>query len=276
MRALLSLRHAAAGPFRSILIAGAMLAGLAGCATPPPADDPDAVAEFKELNDPLEPSNRVAYEVNTALDAAILEPAARAYRFVVPSPVRGGIDNLLDNLGTPVKLSNDMLSGKPRRAGDTTMRFLINTTAGMLGFFDVASGLGFRKHDSDFGLTLGSWGVSEGPYLFLPILGPSSPREFTGFVSDIAMDPFTWVGQGTAVKALSWSRTGVGAINAREKVLDPVEQTRKTALDPYATFRSLYRQHRASLLQKLKDDNRATIPVWFPDRAGQEINPTSR
>lgn len=269
-------RFKAAGTCRTLALTGFLALGLAGCATPPPASDPEAVAEFKELNDPLEPSNRVAYDINNALDTAIMEPTARAYRYVVPGAVRTGIDNVLDNLGTPVKLGNDMLAGKPRRAGDTTMRFLINTTAGMLGFFDVASGLGFKKHDTDFGLTLGSWGVSEGPYLFLPILGPSSPRELTGFVTDLAADPFTWVGQGTTVKALGWSRTGIGAVNAREKVLDPVEQTKKTALDPYATFRSLYRQYRAASLTRLQNDNRATIPVWFPDRAGQEINPPPR
>ncbi len=276
MPALIAACLPSAGLLRGLALTGLVLGGLAACATPPPDNDPDAVAEFKELNDPLEPTNRVGYAINDALDTVILEPAARAYRFVVPAPVRTGVDNVLDNLGTPVKLGNDMLAGKPRRAGDTTMRFLINTTAGMLGFFDVASGLGFKKHDTDFGLTLGSWGVDEGPYLFLPILGPSSPREATGFVADIVIDPFTWVGQGTTVKALGWARTGTGAVNAREKVLDPVEQTKKTALDPYATFRSLYRQYRAASLQKLRDDNRATIPVWFPDRAGQEINPPPR
>jgi len=276
MRSHSASRSKAAELFRTLAVTGFVAIGLAACATPPPDSDPEAVAEFKELNDPLEPANRVGYEINNALDTAIMEPTARAYRYVVPGVVRTGIDNVLDNLGTPVKLGNDMLAGKPRRAGDTTMRFLINTTAGMLGFFDVASGLGFKKHDTDFGLTLGSWGVSEGPYLFLPVLGPSSPRELTGFVTDRVADPFTWVGQGTAVQALGWSRTGIGAVNAREKVLDPVEQTKKTALDPYATFRSLYRQYRAASLQKLEADNRATIPVWFPDRAGQEINPPPR
>lgn len=273
MRFKIASRLSLAGLMRGLALVGLLAGGLAACATPPPDSDPDAVAEFRELNDPLEPSNRVSYAINDALDTAIMAPAARAYRFVVPGVVRTGVDNILDNLGTPVKLGNDMLAGKPRRAGDTTMRFLINTTAGMLGFFDVASGLGFKKHDTDFGLTLGSWGVDEGPFLFLPVLGPSSPRELTGFVGDRVADPFTWVGQGTAVQALGWSRFATGAVNAREKVLDPVEQTRKTALDPYATFRSLYRQYRAASLKKLQDDNRATIPVWFPDRAGQEINP---
>ena len=144
-----------------------------GCATPPPASDPDAVADFKETNDPLEPTNRVLYAINNGLDTVILRPVALAYRNVVPEPVRTGIHNVLSNLGTPVQLGNDILEAKPRRAGDTTMRFLINTTIGVVGIFDVAKELGYPNHDNDFGMTLALWGVPEGPFLFLPVLGPS-------------------------------------------------------------------------------------------------------
>jgi len=263
--------------FRRWTAAAAFLAiGLGGCATPPPADDPDAVADFKETNDPLEPTNRVFYAINNGIDTVILKPAAQAYRYVFPSPVRTGIDNLLSNLGTPVRLSNDMLEGKPRRAGDTAMRFVINTTVGVLGIFDVAKGWGYPAHDADFGMTLANWGVPDGPFLFLPILGPSGPRDAVGFGVDSVADPFTWVGQGAAVRALGWSRFVVSGISQREKALDPIDQVKKTALHPYATFRSLYRQYRASQLTNLRADNRATIPVWFPQRAGEEINPPPR
>lgn len=254
----------------------ALAVGLSACADAPPADDPEAVAEFKELNDPLEPTNRFFYVVYDRADTYVLEPIARAYRFVVPAPVRTGVSNSLSNLNTPVKLGNDILEGKPRRAGDTTMRFLINSTVGVLGVFDVAAEWGYAKHDADFGLTLGHWGIPDGPYLFLPVVGPSGTRDLTGFAVDTVGDPFMWVGQGTAVQALGWSRTYVKAINAREKALDPIESIRKTALDPYATFRSLYRQYREGQLTKLRDDNRATVPVWFPQMAGQQINPPSR
>lgn len=250
--------------------------GLAGCAETPPADDPEAVAEFKELNDPLEPTNRFFYVIYDRADTYVLEPIARAYREVVPAPVRTGVSNALSNLNTPVKLGNDILEGKPRRAGDTTMRFLINSTVGVLGVFDVASEWGYGKHDANFGLTLGHWGVPDGPYLFLPIVGPSNPRDLSGFAVDTVSDPFMWVGQGTVVKSLGWTRFYVDAVNARERALDPVESIKKTALDPYATFRSLYRQYREGQLAKLRDDNRATVPVWFPQMAGQEINPPSR
>jgi len=249
---------------------------LAGCASPPPADDPDAVADFKQTNDPLEPTNRVFYAVNNGLDTVILRPAAQAYRFVVPGPIRTGVHNVLTNLGTPVQLTNDILEGKPRRAGDTTMRFLINTTVGVLGVFDLAKGWGYPEHDADFGMTLANWGVPEGPFLFLPVLGPSDPRDAVGFGADQVLDPFMWVGQGAAVRALNWSRFGLNAVDARERVLDSVDQIKKTALDPYATFRSLYRQHRQAQIDALRNDTRATIPVWFPQPADGDRDRTAR
>ena len=153
---------------------------LAGCATKPPADDPDAVADYNQTDDPLEPTNRVFYAVNNGLDTVILRPLALGYRYAVPGAVRNGIHNVLSNIGTPAQLANDMLEGKPRRAGDTVMRFVINSTAGVLGIFDVATGWGYPNHDADFGMTLASWGVPEGPFLFLPVLGPSGPTRRVG------------------------------------------------------------------------------------------------
>jgi phospholipid-binding lipoprotein MlaA len=242
-----------------------LLAVVAGCATPPPADDPDAVADFKQTDDPLEPTNRVFYAINNGLDTVILRPAAIAYRYVVPGPVRDGVHNVLANLGTPIQLTNDMLEGKPRRAGDTAMRFVINSTVGVLGFFDIAKKWGYPDHDADFGMTLANWGVPEGPFLFLPVLGPTDPRDATGFGVDIALDPFTWIGgpHDTGLTIFKWSRYALNAVDARERVLDAIDQIKKTALDPYATFRSLYRQHRKSQIETLQNDDRATVPVWF-------------
>jgi phospholipid-binding lipoprotein MlaA len=251
-----------------VALAALLISGvLAGCATPPPADDPDAVADFKETNDPLEPTNRVFYDVNDALDTVLLRPLAKGYHYVVPEPVRNGVHNALGNLDTPVELADDMLAGKSRRAGDTTMRFLINTTVGLGGIFDVAEDWGYPAHDTDFGMTMASWGTPPGPFLYLPVLGPTDPRDVAGFGTDIAIDPFTWIGNGQTVSILGWTRYGVSAIDARERVLDPVDQIKKTALDPYATFRSLYRQHRQGQIDKMRDDNRATIPIWYAQPA---------
>jgi phospholipid-binding lipoprotein MlaA len=254
------------GLFAAVVL---VVVGLSGCATKPPADDPDAVADYVQTNDPLEPTNRVFYAVNNGLDTVILRPAALAYRYVVPGAVRDGVHNVLANLGTPVQLANDMLEGKPRRAGDTTMRFLINTTVGVLGIFDVAKKWGYPTHDSDFGMTMALWGVPEGPFLFLPVLGPTEPRDAVGFGADIALDPFTWIGHpnDTGRTIFNWTRYGLNAVDSRERVLDAVDQIKKTALDPYATFRSLYRQHRRAQIETLRNDNRTTVPVWFPQPA---------
>lgn len=253
------------GGFRPWALSCLLFAGVTGCATPPPADDPDAVADFKQTNDPLEPTNRVFYAINNGLDTVILRPAAIAYRYVLPAAVRTGIHNVLSNLGSPAQLSNDMLEGKPRRAGDTAMRFVINSTAGVLGIFDVAKRLGYPDHDADFGMTLANWGVPEGPFLFLPVLGPSDPRDAAGFAANLALDPFTYIGgpHNTGLTVFNWTRYGLNAVDARERVLDPIDQIKKTALDPYATFRSLFRQHRHAQIEELRNDNRATVPVWF-------------
>ena len=246
------------------LIAPLAVAFLAGCATPPPASHKEARAAFERTNDPLEPTNRVFYKVNDALDTAILRPVAVAYTHVVPAPAREGVHNILGNLATPVTLANDMLQGKSRRAGTTFMRFLINTTLGGLGAVDVARRLGYPAHDADFGETMAIWGIPEGPFLFLPVFGPSDPRDALGQGVDLAGDPLGWFGIGTAVTVLDWSRAGIGGIDARSQVLGELGPIKRTALDPYATFRSLYRQHRRAEIAKVRADHGGTVPAWYP------------
>ncbi len=220
---------------------------LAGCATRPPASEPEALAEFKELNDPAEPLNRQLYAVHRGIDKVVLRPAAVAYREVVPRPVRSGVRNLLENLRTPVILANDMLQGAPRRAGDTLGRFLINSTLGLGGLFDVAgSQFGVAGHSEDYGQTLAVWGVGEGPFLFVPVLGPSNPRDLLGFGLGIASDPLTWVGQGATVSGLAYTRTGLTVVDTRESLIDTLDDVERTSLDSYATLRSAYRQRRAA------------------------------
>ncbi|HVZ09191.1 MlaA family lipoprotein [Rhodopila sp.] len=242
----------------------ALLLGMAGCATAPPADDPEASAEFKARNDPFEPANRAVFAFNNAVDSAVLRPTAKAYEAVLPDAVRESIHNLLGNLGGPARLANDMLQGKPRRAGDTAMRFAINSTLGVAGLFDVAAKLGYPDHGSDGGLTLASWGVPDGPYVVLPLIGPSSARDATGYAATLASDPFIWIGQGAAVIGLKSSRIAVRAVDERARHATDLDAVKQTALDPYATFRSLYRQSRAAELETLRADDRATVPAWFP------------
>jgi phospholipid-binding lipoprotein MlaA len=233
-------------------------ATLTGCATAPDPSDKEAVAEFNATNDPLEPTNRVVYEINDGIDAVILRPLALAYRAAVPDPARQGVRNVLDNLSSPVILANDMMQGKPKRAGDTFMRMVINTTIGIGGLIDVAAGMGYPKHSADFGMTLAVWGVGEGPYLFLPVFGPSGPRDALGRGADMMLDPFMWVGRGATVDALGYARTGLNAVDTRSRFIEDLDRMRAQALDPYATLRSLYRQNRQATIDAVIADDRGT------------------
>lgn len=230
-----------------LLAAALVVIGLAGCATRPPASEPEAVAEFEANNDPLEPWNRGMYEVNNAIDTVVLRPAAVAYRTLVPPPLREGVRNALGNLRAPTILMNDLLQGEMDRAGRTAGRFLINSTLGLGGLVDVAEWqFGIRGHGEDFGQTLAVWGLGEGPYLFVPVLGPSNPRDLAGAGVDAVASPWFWFGQGQVVEILRYVRTGMTILDAREGVLDTLDTLYATSLDPYSTLRSAYRQRRAN------------------------------
>lgn len=247
------------------LFLGSALLLAAACATKPPASDPDAVAEFNEANDPLEPTNRVFYAINNGIDTVLLRPVAIVYR-QVPGAIRRPVHNLLTNMNAPVGFANNVLQAHPRKAGDMMMRFLINSTVGVGGLFDVATDWGYPDNEADFGLTMAVWGVGSGPFLFLPVLGPSNPRDATGFAVDVAADPLTWIGFDGS-QTLAWSRLGLSAADTRERYLDQIDNIKKTALDPYATFRSLYRQNREEKINRARQDRPATIPAWFPQPA---------
>jgi phospholipid-binding lipoprotein MlaA len=250
-------------PAVRLLIAAALTLGLGACAQRPPASDVAATQEFNDNNDPFEPANRVSYAITDGVDTYVLAPVARAYRYAVPNAIRRPIHNVLQNMTTPVLFVNDVVQTKPRRAGDTFMRFVINTTAGVGGIFDVATGWGYPEHSTDFGQTLALWGIPSGPFLFLPLLGPSNPRDATGYGVDILFDPLTYAPSGHGLKTLNGIRTGLSILDARTNVLDETDSIKKTALDPYATFRSLFRQNRENTIQQLRDDNRATVPNWY-------------
>jgi phospholipid-binding lipoprotein MlaA len=235
------------------LLALAALLAMPACATRPPADDPEALAEFRTNNDPIEPTNRVLLQVHEAVDQAVLEPVARAYREVVPRPVRTGVRNALGNLRAPVILLNDALQGERQRAEITLGRFMINSTLGLGGLIDVAAMIGVPGHAEDFGQTLAVWGVGEGPYLFIPVLGPSNPRDLSGSIVDIAANPVSYIGQGGLVDAFDWTRIALTVVDTREGLLDAVEQVRATSLDPYATIRSAYRQRRRAEIENRTD-----------------------
>jgi len=218
---------------------------LAGCATRPPADDPEALQEFRENNDPFEPANRALFEVNEAIDKAVLQPIAEAYRDLLPKPVRSGIRNVLGNLRTPTILIGDLLQGNMTRARETTGRFIVNSTIGIGGIVDVGRRYDVHGHSEDMGQTFAVWGMGEGFYMFVPLLGPTTARDLTGFAIDVYTNPQSLIGQGYALDAWNYTRIGMTVVDTREALLEPFDMVRKTSLDPYATLRSAYRQRRS-------------------------------
>jgi phospholipid-binding lipoprotein MlaA len=253
-------------PFAAAL-ALALLAG--GCATRPDPTDAEAVAEFRAANDPIEPLNRAMFFVNDGLDVLVLRPAAEAYRLFIPPEVRVAIRNVLGNMRAPIILVNDLLQGETQRAATTAGRFLLNTTIGVGGIFDVAKDFGLLGHTEDFGQTLAVWGVPEGPYLFIPVIGPSNPRDLAGAGAGIAADPLSWIG-GDVIQAVSITRTGVGAVDTREGLIEPLDILRQQALDPYAALRSAYRQRRAVEIANTTNESPAARGTGFGAGTGIE------
>ncbi|MEO5374696.1 MAG: VacJ family lipoprotein [Alphaproteobacteria bacterium] len=225
-------------------VAMALVLATAGCATPPPAGDPEAMAEFIALNDPIEPANRALFDVHQVIDDFVLIPAATAYRTVVPEAPRRGIHNALNNLREPVFLANDLLQGEFVQASIAFTRFCVNSTVGLLGLFDVAAELGLPRHKEDFGQTLAVWGMGEGPYVFLPVVGPSNPRDIVGRLVDVVMDPFFWVARATDHEELQSVQLGLTILDERTQLLDTLEDVRRTSVDYYARLREMYRQRR--------------------------------
>ncbi len=217
---------------------------LSGCATPP--EDPDARAAFEEAHDPLESTNRAIFAFNRALDRTVIKPVAEAYVDYVPAFGRQGLRNVLNNLRSPVIFTNDVLQFKPRRAFETLSRAVLNTLLGVGGLFDVASTGGLEFHDEDFGQTLAVWGLPEGPFLMLPVFGPSNPRDTVGLIVDGFLDPLNYLAANNDVEYAIAIRAFADGVDKRAEVLDVLDEIERTSLDFYATIRSLYRQRRES------------------------------
>ena len=216
---------------------------LANCASAPKGD-PETFAEFQKLNDPIEPTNRAIFSLNQGLDIVVIKPVTGFYRAVTPAPLREAVHSFLENLRTPVILTNDILQGEIERAGNTVIRFVVNSTWGILGFRDAATDLGFEHHVEDFGQTLAVWGIGEGPFLMLPVLGPSNPRDAVGKVVDYLMDPINWWATNTDNDVVPLTKTFITGIDTRDQLWDVLEDIDKNSIDPYASYRSLYRQRR--------------------------------
>ncbi len=235
--------------FFSVMILAVLAAGCTA------SKDPEAIAQ----NDPYEPTNRAIFAFNTRVDNAVAKPVAKFYNHAVPQSARNGVHNFLTNLGKPVTFGNDVLQGEAERAGQTVYRFAVNTTLGVGGLVDVASMIGIPEHDEDFGQTLGTYGVGEGPYLVVPFMGPNPPRDLFGNVVDLFMDPTTYI---TFHGSDTWYavRAGVSILDLRARNVDTLEQIERSSIDMYGSTRSLYRQYRNSEINNGKPSTNTDTP----------------
>jgi phospholipid-binding lipoprotein MlaA len=212
-----------------------------GCATAPRESAPGEDAESE--HDPAEPVNRAIFKANMAADHAVVRPVAEAYAQHVPERVQKGIHNLVQNLKEPAVAVNDALQGNVDRAWKSVGRLAVNSTIGVAGILDVASNWGLPPHKADFGETLAVWGVGDGPFVELPLLGPSNARDAVGTAVDMAMNPLTVVGGAPATYA-GVATGGANAVDARAEHLHDLDELERNSLDFYAALRSAYRQHR--------------------------------
>lgn len=224
--------------------------------------------------DPLEGFNRAMFTFNQYWDDYFMRPVAKGYQTVTPKPVRVGVSNFFANLFEPVTVFNDLLQGKGGQAGSDFLRFLVNTTIGILGFFDVATDMGLEKHREDFGQTFAKWGVGEGAYLVLPFLGPSSVRDTVGLYGDFQLYPVTYVendGQRNSLWAL-------GYVNLRSNALDATDILDQAvgAEDRYVFVREAWRQRRRN---DIYDGNAPAPPapdILFEDDPAPKIAPPAK
>ncbi|HYH18155.1 MAG TPA: VacJ family lipoprotein [Azospirillum sp.] len=237
---------------RSLLrtAATALVLATAACATP----------SGDSANDPLEPVNRAIWGFNEGTDILLVRPATEVYVNAVPDPVREVVHNFLINLTMPLVIANQLLQGDAQGASDATGRFLTNTILGMGGLADVATEARIPYESEDFGQTLAVWGLGEGPYLVLPLLGPSGLRDAAGLGVDTVADPARVAAYASGAKGALWARAGATTVDTRSQYLGTIDDIRRNSVDPYASLRSLYRQRR----QVEINDGKAT-PAEQPD-----------
>jgi phospholipid-binding lipoprotein MlaA len=223
----------------------------------PPLQEPVPAAPPITENDPLEPFNRKIFWFNDKVDSYVLEPTAKGWNFVVPSEIQTCLSNFFYNLRFPIQTVNDLLQGKVQRAASDVGRFFVNTTVGVAGFFDPASSVGLELQWEDFGQTLGWWGVDTGPYLVLPLLGPSDIRDGGGLIFDTAASITPFFVNGYYL----FAARSVDLINTRAIYADTIEKAKESSIDYYTFVRNAYLQRRAALIR----DQEAVTPETQED-----------
>lgn len=209
-------------------------------------------APVREMKDPIEPVNRFIFGFNDVLDRFLIEPVAKGYKAVLPTFVRDSVQSFMRNLQSPLIIANNLLQGDVGDAGIALARFAINTTVGVGGLVDVAKTQGLNYEDEDFGQTLAKWGVGDGFYLVLPLIGPSSLRDTAGLAVDSYADPVRIVADNTDHEWIYFARVGLEGIDTRSRMIDAIDDLRRNSLDYYAAVRSAYAQRRTALIQDQK------------------------
>jgi phospholipid-binding lipoprotein MlaA len=246
-------------------------AALSGCAT---SDKPTAKVAAQDDNDPFEPVNRKIWDFDLTLDRFLLKPIATGYRDYTPGFTQTGVSNALRNLRSPAIMVNDLLQGNPDRFGDTFARLALNTIFGLGGLIDVGAKVKIPYHDADFGQTLGVWGVPTGPYLVLPLLGPSDPRDGIGYGVDSFADVFSIEMRAHGIENAEYIRWGADIISSRAATIDQLDTVKKESLDFYAAIRSLYLQQRAAAVATAKQDGAPPTPDLTNEIAPETPSPS--
>tara|TARA_B100000900_G_scaffold322252_1_gene281617 strand:- start:131 stop:916 length:786 start_codon:yes stop_codon:yes gene_type:complete len=213
-----------------------------------------------EIYDPFEPLNRAIFSFNNVADRIVLEPIANGYR-KLPSPVQTGFNNFLSNLRAPLVIVNQLLQGQGENAVQSSGRFIINSTVGVFGLFDVAERIGIEEKEEDFGQTLATWGVGEGFYVVLPLFGPSNTRDATGMALTMITDPINAYAVSEGEAWLVPTRTAINAIDQRSQIIDEVNALRDNSIDYYAAVRSSYYQNRKAAINNVDDTELTPIPL---------------
>ncbi len=224
------------------------------------SDDFETTTIEDEIYDPFEPVNRAIFSFNNVADRIVLEPIAKGYK-KLPSPLQSGINNFLSNLRAPLVVVNQLLQGQGENAVQSSGRFIVNSTVGVFGLFDVAEKIGLEEKEEDYGQTLATWGVGDGFYIVLPLFGPSNLRDTSGMVLTMLTDPINAyaVSEGEA-----WyvpMRTAVNAVNTRSQIIDEVNALRDNSVDYYAAVRSSYYQNRKAAINNVDDSELTPLPL---------------
>lgn len=209
-------------------------------------DEGDDYYYSDAVRDPFEPVNRCIFKFNEVLDNVLMKPVATVYTKAVPKYGRERVHNVVTNLGEPVDMLNSFIQGNPQEGFTSMWRFILNSTLGVLGIFDFAGhNLNLVHKEEDFGQSMGVYGWGSSPYIVLPILGPSNLRDTFGRVVDVFTNPFNYSESDPFI----YTRVGVQALDARSRNLDVIDSIYETSVDPYATIRSAYTQHREALIR---------------------------